>query len=71
MALIVRRNRQIGMKKKRGNTDTYQDAPDDGNNEGLLAKNLRDRYPVLVLTEQCNPVWKMHFGGLCIILRLI
>ena len=61
VALLVRRNRQIGMKKKRGNTDTYQDAPDDGNNEGLLAKNLRDRYPVLVLTEQCNPVWKNAF----------
>ena len=61
VALIVRRNRQIGIKKKRGNTEIYQDAPDDGNNEGLLAKILRDEYPVLVLTEQCNPVWKNSF----------
>ena len=39
IALIVRKDRDIGKMKKKDSM--YQDAPDDGNNEGAIAKILR------------------------------
>ncbi len=59
IALIVRRNRNLAKMKK--NNTMYQDAPDDGNNEGALARELRNTMPVLVLTEQTNPQWRRKF----------
>lgn len=59
VALIVRENRNLGKMKRGGST--YQDAPDDGNNEGALAKKLREKMPTLVMTEQCNPEWGAKF----------
>lgn len=61
IALLVRRGRQLEQMKKKNGIDVYQDAPEDGNNEGAIAQALRSKYPVLVLTEQCNPVWKRNF----------
>lgn len=55
IALIVRRGRKLGKFKRNGTM--YQDAPDDGNNEGSIAKKLRSKMPVLVLTEQTNQEW--------------
>lgn len=60
IAILVRRQRVIA-KYKTGNGEVYQDAPDDGNNEGAIAKILRVKYPVLIMTEQTNPVWKYNF----------
>ena len=59
VALIVRRDRKLSKYKQYGNL--YQDAPDDGNNEGALAKKLREQMPVLVLTEQKHPDWNNEF----------
>lgn len=59
IALIVRKDRDLGKMKR--NSLMYQDAPDDGNNEGALAKILRTQMPVLVLTEQNNPEWGRTF----------
>lgn len=59
IAIIVRRNREISKMKK--NETVYQDSPDDGNNEGALAKELRKKMPVLVMTEQTNPEWGAKF----------
>lgn len=59
VALIVRDNRNLGKMKRQGTA--YQDSPDDGNNEGALAKLLREKMPTLVLTEQCNPEWGAKF----------
>lgn len=61
IALLVRRNRQIAKYKYRNGVQLYTDAPEDGNNEGALAQSLRDKYPVLVLLEQCAPEWKKKF----------
>ena len=58
VALIVRRDRKLSKYKRGG---LYQDAPEDGNNEGALAKALRQNMPVLVLVEQTNPEWKYPF----------
>ena len=59
VALIVRENRNLAKMKRGGST--YQDAPDDGNNEGALAKKIREKMPTLVMTEQCNPEWGAKF----------
>jgi|GEM_PF-186015 Z1 domain. len=59
IALIVRKNRKLGKMKHNGTM--YQDGPDDGNNEGAIAKILRKTMPVLVLTEQTNPEWGKPF----------
>lgn len=59
IALIVRRGRKLGKMKRNGMM--YQDAPDDGNNEGAIAKVLRSKMPVLVLTEQTNSEWGRTF----------
>lgn len=59
IALIVRTNRQLSKMKRNGTL--YQDSPDDGKNEGAIAKKLRENIPVLVLTEQCNPEWGKKF----------
>ena len=59
IALIVRENRDLGKMKRDGKV--YQDAPDDGNNEGALAKALREQMPVLVMTEQTNREWGETF----------
>mgnify|MGYP000951235151 CR=1 FL=1 len=59
VALIVREKRTLGKMKHDGTM--YQDGPDDGNNEGALAKELREKMPVLVLTEQTNPEWRYNF----------
>ena len=59
VAVIVRENRKLGKYKKNGTM--YQDGPDDGNNEGALAKKLRETMPVLVLTEQTSKEWKYPF----------
>ena len=59
IALIVRENRSISKMKRDGGV--YQDAPDDGNNEGALAKILRENMPVLILTEQTNKEWGEKF----------
>lgn len=59
VALIVRHDRHLGKTKHNGML--YQDAPDDGNNEGALAKVLRQKMPVLLLTEQKNPEWGYEF----------
>lgn len=59
IALIVRKDRDLGKMKRNGSM--YQDAPDDGNNEGAIAKILRSEMPVLVLTEQKNPEWGKYF----------
>lgn len=59
VALIVRKDRKLKRFKHGG--ELYQDAPDDGNNEGALAKILRKDMPVLVLTEQTDPEWKYNF----------
>lgn len=59
IALIVRKNRDLSKMKRNGMM--YQDAPDDGKNEGAIAKLLREKMPVLVLTEQMNPEWGSIF----------
>ena len=59
VAVVVRENRKLGKYKKNGTM--YQDGPDDGNNEGALAKKLRKTMPVLVLTEQTGEEWKYPF----------
>lgn len=60
VALIVRTGRKISKMKRKGTM--YQDAPDDGNNEGAIAKVLRSKMPVLVLTEQTNTAdWGKKF----------
>ncbi len=59
VALIVRENRDLGKMKREGTA--YQDSPDDGNNEGALAKKLREKLPTLVMTEQSNPEWGAKF----------
>ena len=59
VALIVRRNRQVRKMKKDGTM--YSDAPDDGKNEGAIAKKLREDIPVLVLTEQKHSDWGQTF----------
>lgn len=59
IALIVRKDRALGKMKRKDSM--YQDAPDDGNNEGAIAKILRSEMPVLVLTEQKNPEWGKTF----------
>ena len=59
IALIVRQNRKL-TKLKRNDT-MYQDAPDDGKNEGAIAKILRNKMPVLILTEQTHPEWGSTF----------
>lgn len=59
VALIVRKDRNLGKMKRNGTM--YQDAPDDGNNEGAIAKILRNKMPVLVLTEQKNIEWGKTF----------
>ena len=59
IALIVRTDRQLSKMKRNGTM--YQDSPDDGKNEGAIAKKLRENIPVLVLTEQCNPEWGKKF----------
>ena len=43
VAVIVRENRKLGKYKNNGTM--YQDGPDDGNNEGALAKKLRKTMP--------------------------
>ena len=58
IALVVRRNRKLSKYKRGG---LYQDAPEDGNNEGALAKELQQTMPVLVMIEQTNPEWKYPF----------
>lgn len=57
VALLVRRGRELSKFKTKNGAKVYQDAPDDGNNEGALAQSLRAKYPVLVLTEQTNEEW--------------
>lgn len=59
IALIVRTDRKLGKMKRNGTM--YQDSPDDGNNEGAIAKLLRLRMPVLVLTEQTHSEWGRTF----------
>lgn len=59
IALIVRKNRELSKMKRNGTM--YQDAPDDGKNEGAIAKLLREDMPVLVLTEQIHPEWGAVF----------
>ncbi len=59
VALIVRTNRKLSKMKRNGTA--YQDSPDDGKNEGALAKILRQKMPVLVLTEQTHPEWGAKF----------
>lgn len=59
IALIVRKDRNLGKMKRNGTM--YQDAPDDGNNEGAIARILRKKMPVLVLIEQKKPEWGKKF----------
>lgn len=59
IALIVRRNRKLSKWKK--NNTMYQDSPDDGGNEGAIARELRKEVPVLVLTEQTHQDWGCKF----------
>lgn len=61
IALITRRNRELAKMKRNGLI--YQNAPDDGNNEGALAKALREHIPVLVMIEQTgiNKGWEAPF----------
>ncbi len=59
IALIVRTDRKLTKMKRKGTM--YQDAPDDGKNEGAIAKILRSKIPVLVLTEQTHPEWCRKF----------
>lgn len=59
VALIVRCGRKLGKFKSNGTR--YQDSPDNGTNEGLLAKKLRSEMPVLVLVEQVNTEWGNKF----------
>ena len=59
IALIVRTDRKLSKMKRNGTM--YQDSPDDGKNEGAIAKILRSKMPVLVLTEQTHPEWGRKF----------
>ena len=59
IALIVRTDRNLSKMKRKGTM--YQDAPDDGKNEGAIAKRLREKMPVLVLTEQKHKDWGRTF----------
>jgi hypothetical protein len=59
IALIVRKGRKLSKMKRHGTA--YQDGPDDGNNEGALARELRLKMPVLVLTEQIHEDWGARF----------
>lgn len=59
IALIVRKDRELSKMKRNGTM--YQDAPDDGKNEGAIAKLLRENMPVLVLTEQKHSDWGTVF----------
>ena len=59
IALITRRERNLRSMKRDGTY--YQNAPDDGSDEGALAKELRKDMPVLLLIEQIHPDWKTPF----------
>ena len=59
IALIVRTDRKLTKMKRNGTM--YQDSPDDGKNEGAIAKILRSKMPVLVLTEQTHHEWGRKF----------